>query len=60
MVPSLLLAAALHLAGAQQLALPTCWLHHGECLDLNQPPLDITAKTKPLNNENVVKVEVGC
>ena len=36
---------------------PTCWLQYGECLDENQPPLDVSAKVKPLNNENVIKIE---
>ena len=33
---------------------PKCWLHYGECLDENQPPLNIQDKVKPLNNENVL------
>ena len=38
-------------------SLPKCWTKFGECLDENQPPLDIVAKVKPLNNENVLKAE---
>ena len=42
---------------SQDLELPTCWLHYGECLDQNQPPLNIKDKQKPLNNDNVIAVE---
>ena len=55
LIPSL--AITLHSVTCQDLPLPTCWLHYGECLDNNQPPLDVQTKVKPLNNENVIKVE---
>ena len=34
--------------------LPSCWVRHGECLDLNQPPLDMSGRIKPQINQNVV------
>jgi len=42
---------------SEDVLFPTCWLQYGECLDENQPPLDVSAKVKPLNNENVIKIE---
>ena len=42
-----------------QLELPKCWIHYGECLDDNQPPLNIKDIVKPLPNENVIGVEKG-
>ena len=42
-----------------QLELPKCWIHYGECLDDNQPPLNIKDIVKPLPNENVIWVEKG-
>ena len=40
-----------------QLELPKCWIHYGECLDDNQPPLNIKDIVKPLPNENVIRIE---
>ena len=40
-----------------QLDLPKCWIHYGECLDDNQPPLKIQEIVKPLPNDNVIKIE---
>ena len=54
--PSLLLLSALQLATGQ-LDLPRCWIQYGECLDHNQPPLNIQDIVKPLPNENVIKIE---
>jgi len=34
---------------------PKCWTHFGECLDNNEPPLNLTSRVKPLNNENVIR-----
>ena len=34
--------------------LPSCWVRRGECLDLNQPPLDMSGRVKPQINQNVV------
>ena len=48
----------LHSATAQ-LDLPKCWIHYGECLDDNQPPLNIKDIVKPLPNENVIRIEKG-
>ena len=42
-----------------QLELPKCWIHYGECLDDNQPPLNIKDIVKPLPNENVIRIEQG-
>ena len=45
---------SLHTVIGQDLEFPSCWIHYGECLDQNQPPLDVKSKVKPLNNENVI------
>ena len=54
----LLLAAGSLLIGPTSASLgvgvPKCWLKYGECLDLNQPPLDMDGKIKPQVNLNVV------
>eukprot|EP00088_Acartia_fossae_P004818 TRINITY_DN12084_c0_g1_i1.p1 TRINITY_DN12084_c0_g1~~TRINITY_DN12084_c0_g1_i1.p1 ORF type:complete len:493 (-),score=78.87 TRINITY_DN12084_c0_g1_i1:149-1627(-) len=34
---------------------PKCWKHYGECLDRNEPPLDIENRVKPRENQNVIK-----
>ena len=51
-----LLLLSLHAVTAQ-LDLPKCWVHYGECLDDNQPPLNIQDIVKPLPNDNVIKIE---
>jgi len=35
-------------------SLPKCWIREGECLDLNEPPLDMVDRTKPQLNRNVI------
>ena len=54
---TLLLFSSLLSPLSAQLDLPKCWIHYGECLDDNQPPLNIQDIVKPLPNQNVIKVE---
>ncbi|XP_023330247.1 uncharacterized protein LOC111702710 [Eurytemora carolleeae] len=42
--------------GALNTELPKCWKQYGECLDLNERPLDLVNKIKPKENKNIIRV----